>query len=188
MLQFLLTLVDESDREKIERIYSTYHEHMMKYAVSKLQAMGRTNYTYDAEDAVQNAFMKIAKYIDSIDFSRGEKDVKNYCFAVLSNEICNVLNYNQENFEVDEGCFFESDYNYDFVEELEIKEKYEEVVSAIEALDERYSTTLFLAVCREMTPYEIADMMGITVKTVYTRLTRGKKLLFELLEGARING
>ena len=43
--------------------------------------------------------MKITKYIDNIDFSRGEKDVKNYCLSILSNEISNILSENQENFE-----------------------------------------------------------------------------------------
>ena len=186
MLQFLLTLTDESNHERVEHIYYTYHDYMMKYAVSKFKSMGRTNAAYDAEDAVQSAFVKITKYIDAIDFSRGENDVKNYCFAILSNEICNVLNYNQEDFEFDEELCPENEYN--FIEELEIKERYSEVVKAIENLDERYSTTLYLAFCKEMTPNEIAKMMGITVKTVYTRLTRGKKLLVESLKGAKHNG
>ena len=186
MLQFLLTLTDESNHGKIEHIYDTYHEYMMKCAVSKFKSMGRSNVIYDAEDAVQNAFMKIAKYIDAIDFSRDEKDVKNYCLAVLTNEICNVLNFNQENSEFDEEFLSKNEYN--FIEEIEIKERFDEVVKAIEELDERYSTTLELAFCKEMTPNEIADMMGITVKTVYTRLARGKKLLLDSLKGANPNG
>lgn len=186
MLQFLLTLTDESNYGKIEHIYNTYQDYMIKCAVSKFQSMGRTNSVYDAEDAVQSAFMKITKYIDAIDFSRDDKDIKNYCFAILSNEICNVLSCNQEDFEFDEEFCLENEYN--FIEELEIKEKYDEVVKAIEALDERYSTTLYLAFCKEMTPNEIADMMGITVKTVYTRLARGKKHLLDSLKGAKFNG
>ncbi|MBO5009865.1 MAG: sigma-70 family RNA polymerase sigma factor [Clostridia bacterium] len=186
MLQFLFTLTDESNHGKVEHIYYTYHEYMMKCAVSKFQSMGRTNALYDAEDAVQATFMKITKYINAIDFSRGEKDVKNYCFAILSNEILNVLSDNQEDFEFDEE--FCSEIEYNFIEELEIKERYDEVVKAIEALDERYSTTLYLALCKEMTPNEIANIMGLTVKTVYTRLARGRKLLLESLKGANFNG
>lgn len=186
MLQFLLTLSDESNHGKIEHIYHTYHEHMMRYAVSKFQALGRTNFKYDAEDAVQNAFMKITKYIDKIDFSRGEKDVKNYCFTILSNEIRKVLSDNQENFEINEEFCFEEEYT--FVEELELKENYNQVVKAIEELDEKYSTTLYLFYYQEMTVNEIAKMMGISAKTVYTRLARGKKLLLDSLKGAKFNG
>ena len=186
MLQFLLTLTDESNHGKVEHIYNTYHEYMMKYAVSKLHAAGRTNFVYDAEDSVQNAFMKITKYIDAIDFSRGEKDVKNYCLTILCNEICNVLNDNQESFEFDEEFCSEKEYN--FIEELEIRESYNEVVKTIKGLDEKYSTTLYLIFCKEKTVNQVAEMMGLTPKTVYTRLARGKQLLLDSLKGANSIG
>ena len=186
MLQFLLTLTDESNQGKIEHIYKTYHDYMMRYAVSKFQSLGRTYFKYDAEDAVQNAFMKITKYIDKIDFTRGEKDVKNYCFTILSNEIRKVLSDNQENFEINEEFCLEEEYT--FVEELKLKENYNQVVKEIEELDEKYSTTLYLFYCKEMTVNEIAKMMGISTKTVYTRLARGKKLLLDSLKGAKFNG
>ena len=186
MLQFLLTLTDESNHGKIEHLYNKYHDYMMKCAVTKFKSSGRSNYTYDAEDAVQNAFMKITRYIDNIDFSRDEKDVKNYCLAILSNEICNVLSDNHEDCELNEEFCSEKEYN--FVEELEIQESYNEVVKAIKALDEKYSTTLYLVFCKENTINQVAEMMGITPKTVYTRLARGKKLLLDSLKGANING
>ena len=186
MLQFLLTLTDESNHGKVEQIYNTYHDYMMKYAVSKLQAAGRTNFMYDAEDAVQNAFMKIVKYIDNIDFSRGEKDVKNYCLAILCNEVCNVLSDNQENYEFDEELCSGNEYN--IIEELEMKEIYNEVVERIKVMDEKYSTTLYLVLCKENTVNEVAEMMGLAPKTVYTRLARGKELLLNSLKGAAVNG
>lgn len=186
MLQFLLTLTDESNYGKTEHLYNTYHDYMMRYAVSRFKSTGRTNFVYDAEDAVQNTFMKISKYMNAIDFSRGENDVKNYCFTILCNEICNVLSDNQENFEIDEEFCLEKEYN--FIEELEIREKYDQVVKAMAELDEKYSTTLYLFFCKEMTVNEIADLMGISPKTVYTRLARGRKLLLDSLKGAEING
>ena len=186
MLQFLLTLTDESNHWKVEHIYNTYHDYMMKYAVSKLRAAGRTNFMYDAEDAVQSSFLKIGKYIDKIDFSRGEKDVKNYCLTILCNEICNVLNDNEENYEFDEE--FCSGNEYNIIEELEIRERYNEVVKAIKALDEKYSTTLYLIFCKEKTVNQVAELMGISPKTVYTRLARGRELLLDYLKGAKIDG
>ena len=186
MLQFLLTLTDESNHEKVERIYNKYHDYMMRYAVSRFRTMGRTNFGYDAEDAVQNAFMKITRYIHDIDFSRGENDVKNYCMSILCNEIYNTLSENQENYESYEELCSEKEYN--FIEELEIKEQYDQVVKEIESLDEKYSTTLYLVFCKEKTVNEVAEMMGISAKTVYTRLSRGKQLLIDSLKGAKIDG
>ena len=186
MLQFLLTLTDESNHDKIEHLYKKYQDFMMKCAVTQFKTFGRSNYLYDAEDAVQNTFMKITRYIGNIDFSRDEKDIKNYCLAILTNEIRNILSENHEIYEINEELFSEDKYS--IIEELELYERYEEIVGAIEALDFKYCTTLQLYFCEEMTPSEIAATMGISPKTVYTRLDRGKKLLLESLKGAKSNG
>ena len=105
---------------------------------------------------------------------------------MLSNEINNFLNNNPENLEFNEEIYNEIEYN--FIEELEIKEKYSEVVKTIETLDERYSTTLYMVYRQEMTVNEIAEMMGISTKTVYTRLARGKKLLLDTIKGEKFDG
>ncbi len=186
MLQFLLSISEENYRNDIERIFKQYHISMIKYAASKMKREGRKNYMFDAEDVVQNTFMKITRYIDRIDFSRGEKDVQNYCFTILHNEISNFLDENKEIFEKSEEFCMKKEYN--IIEVLEIREKYDEVVRAIEQMDERYSTTLYLVYCREMTVKEVAEMMGISPQTVYTRLSRGKKLLLESLKGESYNG
>jgi RNA polymerase sigma-70 factor (ECF subfamily) len=153
---------------------------MMRFAASKLGRFGRSVESHEAEDAVQNAFVKIVKNIDKIDFSRGEKRVKNYCFSILVNEIYNFLEENIEIFEFVEEFWPDEEYNY--IEELNMQENYARVVKAIEELDERYSTTLYLVFSEEKTVGEIAEMMGISPKTVYTRLARGKKLLLDSLK------
>lgn len=186
MLQFLLTLSDESDHEKIEHIYDTYHDYMLRFAVSKFHASGRANFRYDAEDAVQNAFVKIVKHINRIDFSRDDQDIKSYCLSILCNEIYNVMEDNRKFFDFNEELYSKNEYN--FVEELEMQETYDEVVKAIEALDEKYSSTLYLALCDEMSIKQISKLMGISTKTVYTRLSRGKKLLLDSLKGVIIDG
>ena len=186
MLLFLLSITDEEYRSDIERIYKNHHTAMIKFALSRMKRAKRINYVSDAEDAVQNAFMKITRYVSSIDFSRGETDVRNYCFSILNNEILKILQENEiifENFEE-----FSDENVYNIIEGLEIREKYDEIVRAIEEMDEKYSTTLYLVYCREMTVKEVSEMMEISEKTVYTRLSRGKKLLLESLKGASYNG
>ena len=185
MLQFLLTISDSSDHEKIKRIYDDYHLFMLKYATGKLKNIGRRNYVYEAEDVVQNSFMKITRYVKDVDFSLGEKCVKNYVFAILNNEICNFLNDNQELDGFDEDFYKEE--QYDFIEEIDIKERYKEVIKAIENLDEKYSMTLFLFYCKEMSVDRISKLMGISAKTVYTRIARGKILLLNSMKGVKVN-
>lgn len=57
------------------------------------------------------------------------------------------------------------------------------MVNAIAELDEIYSTTLSLVYIHEMSVKEVARMMGISPKTVYTRLERGKRLLLNSVKG-----
>ena len=184
MLEFLLLISDSSEHDKIIRVYNDYHEGMLKYAVSKFKSMGRRNCVFDAEDTVQNAFVKITRYVHNIDFATGEKSVKNYVFSILNNEICNFLNDNDELDGLDEACSEET--AYDFLENIEMKEVYREAVKAIEALDERYSTTLYLFYCKEMRPDKIASLMGLSTKTVYTRIARGTTHLQSSLKELRV--
>lgn len=181
MLQYLLTLADESEHYKIEYLFNNYHISMLKLATNRFRNYGRYNYHYDAEDAVQNTFCKIARYIHNIDFSAEKNEIRNYVFSILINEIKNIIKDSMDFVEYDENADYNAEYSLE--KELELREKFDEVVAAIESLDERYSTTLYYHYCKEMVPDEIAAVMGISVKTVYTRLSRGKALLRRKLEG-----
>ncbi|MBQ8859597.1 MAG: RNA polymerase sigma factor [Clostridia bacterium] len=180
MLEFLLLMCDESERDRVKRLYKSYHKYMVRYTVSKFKNMGRRNCFYDAQDTVQNTFMKITRYVHNIDFSRGEKSIKNYLFAILENEICNFLNESAEFEEAEEA--FSEETAYDFFEEMDMRERRYEVVKAMETLDERYGSTLHLFYYEELSPNKIAILMGLPAKTVYTRLARGKTHLQNLLK------
>ena len=39
MLQFLLTLTDESNHEKVEQLYKKYHDYFVKCAVTKFKSL-----------------------------------------------------------------------------------------------------------------------------------------------------
>ena len=181
MLLFLMSMVEESDRGKVEEFYRRYKEDMLKYATSKMMRAGRKNYLFDAEDAVQAAFFKIIKYISNIDFDREEKAVKNYVFSILTNEINKILRKKEiflENVEE-----FSEEMVYNLIEELEIKKNYKKVIKAISEMDEIYSITLMYVFIEEKSVKEIASLMGISPKTVYTRLERGRKILLSSLKG-----
>ena len=64
MLIFLLSISDKSVAANVERLYRDYYEDLLRFAQGRLKQSGIKNYEIDAEDAVQNAFVKITKYID----------------------------------------------------------------------------------------------------------------------------
>ena len=187
MLAFLLTIADESNKEKVLYIYNRYHDSMMRFAKTELYALGSLNIDVNAEDAVQSAFLKIVRYIDRIDLSLGEKAVKSYIFSIVYHEIHNLLQEEAHLHDMEE--MIEVDFNVndaDFIERLDIKQRYERVVRAISSLDEKYSFTLFWVYCQDMSIRNIADMLGISENTVYTRLARGKRYLLKILESGGI--
>ena len=177
MLGFLLTIADESNYKKIEYLYNKYHDDMIRFARYKLKASGISSYEIDSEDVVQNSFLKIVKYIDSIDFTRSEKQLKTYVFSIVSNETMNLLS-DKESFD-DIDNYSETLPDEEFFERLQINLRYDSVVEKIKSLDEKYSITMLLHYCEEMDVRAIANLMEIPEKTVYTRLQRGKHLLLE---------
>lgn len=186
MLQFLLSLSDESNHEKITSLYDKYHDFMIRFAASKFINKGCRNHKFDAEDAVQNAFIKIVQNIEKINFSYGDISVKNYIFSILNNEICNIVTRNKQLEEFNENLFQEEETADSYIETLDMLQSYEEIVNAIKELDEKYSSIIFLLYCKEMSVNEISELMGISVKTVYTRISRGKKLLLDFLHRSNV--
>ena len=186
MLSFLLALADESDRDRIEELYNKYHNDMLKYAITKFTEYGSGDAHCDAEDAVQNAFLRIVKYISNIDFTRTEKEIKCYVFSILVNQIHDITSRDDKTVELNENAISSTDF-YTPDQYAIFQENYDILVKAIEDMNEIYSTTMFMSVVAELSIDKIAELTGVAKKTVYTRLERGRKILQNALEGAREN-
>lgn len=183
MLQFLLSIADESDHAKIEYIYYHFRDDMLRVAKARLHRMGLPNYELDAEDAVQNAFVKIVKYVNRIDFNADEKTLRAYVLKIVANESISISE--DYHFTDDLSEVAERIEDGDFFGQLRVQERYEDVVEAIKQLDERYSIPLSLRCENHMEIKEIAALLGIAEKSVYTRLERARKMLLEILNGGR---
>ena len=184
MLHFLLSIADESDHAKIEYIYHRYHDEMLRVAKARLHRRGVPNYDLDAEDAVQNAFVKIVKHINRIDFSMEERSIRAYILKIVANEAANVAEDRRVTDDINE--FADRIEDGDFFGELRVQERYEDVIEAIQQLDERYSIPLSLRAEKNMEIKEIAELLGIAEKSVYTRLERARKMLIEILNGGKM--
>ncbi len=184
MLAFLLSLTSEEKKNGIEYLYHKFHDDMLRFAKSKFYGAGVGNIQANAEDAVQNSFLKLVRYVDSVEFDSPDKRLQVYLFSIVSNEVINILNDTTLHEDIDK--FAEKLSDDEFFERIDIRHNYEYVVERIKLLDEKYSLTLFYYYEHDMSIKEISDMMGIKEKTVYTRLERGRTKLMELLEGATI--
>lgn len=159
MLQFLLSISDESNHSKIEYLYNRYQKEMMRVAKSRLKQLGMPNYEIDAEDVVQNAFVKIAKYIEKIDFDEGDKAIRAYVMKIIINESISLAGDYKY---MEDICDYSNTIeDGDFFGQLRISQRYDDVCEALRSLDERYSITLSLRYAENMSVKDIADMLGL---------------------------
>ena len=180
MLLFLYTLVDPEDHPKIEYIYWTYHDDMVRLAKGKLKNAENPNYEIDAEDVVQNAFIKISTYIKQIDIEVHPKELRAYLLSIASNEATNYIRGQKPCEGIDD--YAEILIDTEFIDSLRANDSYEDVVKVIRSMDEKYSTVLLYWLRGGLSATQIAEFMGVPVKTIYTRVERGMKKLHDALE------
>lgn len=180
MLLFLLSIADEEVKPNIVKLYNKHKDNMLKIIIKRLVDAGDTNYVIDAQDVIQNVFVSTVKYVNSLPTS-SEQEQKAYLYAMLRNETSRFIDrYNElkkESYELTDI----PDKEY-FLDVLEIKERYNEVVEAIYRLDEKYSTVLLFRYAKGYSTAKIAKILGISQPAVYKRLNRCKVLLLEALE------
>ena len=180
MLTFLLTIADEQYHQQIERLFKRYHKPMLRYAKHRFYIANRNNFEFDAEDAVQSTFEKIARYAHIVPFGRPEKELEAYVYAILQNEISKILQEPEMICE-DIANYVDLGSAQDLGEKIRIRDRYDTVVALFKTIDPKYSTVLMLYYCEEMTVKEIAKMLVLSEKTVYTRLHRGKQKVIDAL-------
>lgn len=134
----------------------------------------------DAEDLIQDTFVKVYKHIKTIDPS---KNIKSWIYTIATNTAYDYLRKKKREalVELDEEHETTSEapaYNSVAIEEnMESKD----VAAAIERLDALYKGPILLYYKDGFSYEEIAQMLSIPINTLKTRLSRAKKQLATLL-------
>lgn len=135
-----------------------------------------TRSEHDADDVVQEAFLRAFTFFDSFRGGDGRawllSIVRNTCFTWLrKNRVYDLAN------ELDEQVSPASS-----PEALQLREAdAESVRAALEKLPAEYREVLVLREMEEMSYKEIADVAGIAIGTVMSRLSRARKRLHDEL-------
>ena len=176
MLAFLLAISDERHHKTVSHIFKSYHSDMPKLARYKLR--GQENFKELAEDAVENALLKITKYVNKL-CADDIRSMRAYVMNITANECANIINSEKDVFPLPDGFPDESFTEESFIRALSIKERYDTVVKGITILDDKYRIPMYMKYVEELSPEEISEMLELPIKTVYTRLRRGKAMLLE---------
>lgn len=179
MLNFILSTTPIEYHDKITYLFETFHDDMLRLAKARLRAAKVPDPEHNAEDILQNCFLRITKYCDSIEFESGDDHLKSYVMTITANESYKFIQKHQYCEELDVNCEDESESH--LLEDIILEERYNDIVTAIKKMDEKYSIPLFHYFVNEASPKKIAELLGLPEKTVYTRISRGKTKLIEKL-------
>ena len=162
-------------------------------------ALNLTRNRKDAEDLVQEAYLRAYRFFDSYQPST---HIKAWLFRILRNTFIN--RYRAAKIRPEEVDFDKVELVYErLVDDAFLQSRQPvspeqavmdgvldaEVQQAMDALPEEYRTVVVLALAEEMSYKEIAGALSIPLGTVMSRLHRGRKLLQKsLLEYARRKG
>ncbi len=147
-----------------------------------------TGNVQEAEELYQDTWLKTVELLESID-STG--NVKSYCLSVAMRiwknkkrkfawrkRIAGTQDYLDE-----EGLEYISDGRPASEEQILVKERDRLVWSAVGELPEKLKTVILLYYMEDMGISQIAEMAGVPVGTIKSRLYQARKLLERKLEG-----
>lgn len=179
MLAFYLSLIEDHNHDTImTRVYELYQDRMIAYAESILH-----NY-HDAENAVQNAFISIAKRINTIENPESVTS-EQYVYTVVRNAARKYYKINHKHQDVDAyddlqnyvsspDCIFNEYHN---------NEIYHRVLTCIQQMNPIYRDVLSLYYLHHYTARQIAELLDKPLATVRSQLQRGTKMIKKEFEG-----
>lgn len=186
----LFTSTIESTREickKFDRIYEQFYLYAYKIAFEIIQDVQKM------EDVMQVIFTNVWRSLDKM---TDEQSTKALIAVIARNTAINegkkYKTISKRFISIDDDIMYEviPDMNEDSKNPVEIvvsQENIQYIYSQIKSLKKIYSEVLLLHLKFHFTPESIADSLNINIKTVYTRLNRGMKLLRKKLEEKEVS-
>ena len=176
MISLCAMIDSKEDKIKFQRIHDEYIQTMysVAYDIAK-------NY-HDAEDIVQEAFVKIIHVLDHIrDESIGTQKCKNLMITITKNQAIDYQKKAKRN-----ECPVEDDREFVTYRDGEAicleMENFQELVDCIVSMDEIYREVLRLKVMEGFSSKEIGYILNISEINVNMRYLRARRILMKKLE------
>lgn len=159
--------IQQKDIVTFERYYKEHYKSFFLMACKYLKD------TSIAEEIVNDVFLKIWEEGDKIKI---DTSLKSYIYKAVINRCINVLHKNKREsaLEVDLSNIPDESYELRQIEENELRMK---LYAAIDQLPEQCRKVFEMSRFEEMKQQEIADKLGISIKTVKNHITIALKQL-----------
>lgn len=173
MLMMYAALIDEtSEQLRFEDIYYSYRKQMLYVAE---QILGDR---HDAEDAVQNAFLGIARNIKRVP-QDDPRIIRAYVLTAAKNAALALVPRKQKRSHEAELSSLEAD-DTDVFERVMLCQDYHLLLKAMRQLSSPYREVLLLVYVHEHDTKAAAQILGRKEDTVRKQLSRGRRRLMEL--------
>lgn len=181
MIALYLSLIDEDlQKDKFEKLYYRYRNLMYHIAFQVLLD------ERDSEDAVQEAFFRVAKNMDKIGAVEGS-ETKNFVALVVKREAMKLYDKRKKRSEVLESELIDGmDENREnsFFDRYPAKDSgnmANELKDALNALPYKYVSIMTLKYVMGYSGKEIAQITGLSETNVRQHLFTGRKLLEKMI-------
>jgi RNA polymerase sigma-70 factor (ECF subfamily) len=171
-----------------EKLYADFEKEAIPHMDSVYNfALRMTGDVDDADDLVQETFLKAFRFFDK--FEKGT-NCKAWLFRILKNSFIN--DYRKQTKEPDKVDYEDIQNFYETIKSDEIGFNHyehdaftnlldDEISKAIKELPEDFRTVIILSDIEGFTYEEIADFVDVPVGTVRSRLHRARKMLYSQL-------
>jgi RNA polymerase sigma-70 factor (ECF subfamily) len=140
----------------------------------------------DAEDLVQDTYLKAFR--SSAQFERGT-NLKAWLFTILHNTFRNMRRHDGRNpIEVDSEVVEQAGNAARELNPEQILTRATldvELQAALDGLPDAFRQAVWLRDVEELSYAEIADVLGVPMGTVMSRISRGRRMLYDQLAGRR---
>ena len=175
---FFMMFDDDDAHAKFERIYMQYHRAVWNRALVLLK-----NH-HDAEDAAQETWYAVSKNLNAIS-EEDANTLKATLLTIVKYKAIDIFRKRSQHEDMTtelEVADWEAEVDDRLFSEICEKESVHTILSCMQEMDERYTDILRQYYLQENTTREIARLFSMNVKTVETRLARGKALLCKKLK------
>ena len=172
----LAILKSEAQRNEMSVFYEKYKSRLLRIAIKILRN------EEEAEDAVQDAFLKIADKPDTFFSLNDEKRIR-YAGVVVKNSSIDIYNKSKkmQEDELSEEIVYRNDEN--LTENITFdKISFEEIIAFIDTLPEAQRNVLVLTFSSGLSVDEIGETLNITVSAVYKRLYLARKSVKKFID------
>ena len=164
--------IQQKDLGTFERYYKEHYKSFFLMACKYIKD------TFQAEEIINDVFLKIWEDGGKISI---DSSLKSYIYKAIINRCINALNKNKRDlgYQTDLNTIPDESYELRQIEENELRIK---LYASINQLPEQCKKVFELSRFEELKQQEIADKLGISIKTVKNHITIALKQLSKSVE------